>query len=134
MTTRLKVLDHVLEVLQFPQAVITAIKDDGSVGSVGLLSNIDTDSFLQLEGVKIGHSKSLELFKFWVQDYVQVNDEFPLDWEIEFTEEVWEEYILKQSLLSLTAKPDVIKSEPNPSSLSFDRPRISFSNNSTSHK
>ena len=122
MTTRLKVLDHVLEVLQFPQAVITAIKDDGSVGSVGLLSNIDTDSFLQLEGVKIGHSKSLELFKFWVQDYVQVNDEFPLDWEIEFTEEVWEDYMLKQGMLSLAAKPKVIKTEIKPDPVSSANP------------
>ena len=89
MSTRLTVLNHVLEVLQFPQSVIDAIKDDASVGSVGLLTNIDGDQFLKLEGVKHSHTKSLYLFKLWFQEYVKVNRGTPVDWELEFTENIF---------------------------------------------
>ena len=70
MSTRLTVLNHVLEVLQFQQGVIDAIKGDASVGLVGLLTNIDGDQFLKLEGVKHSHTKSVDLFKLWFQEFM----------------------------------------------------------------
>ena len=114
MSTRLTVLNHVLEVLQFPQSVIDAIKDDASVGSVGLLTNIDGDQFLKLEGVKHSHTKSLYLFKLWFQEYVKVNRGTPVDWELEFTEDIWEEFMITQGLSNIEAKPASIPSAPVP--------------------
>ena len=114
MSTQLAVLYHVLEVLQFPLGVINAIKDDASVGSVGLLTNIDGDQFLKLEGVKHSHIKSLDLFKMWFQEYVEVNGGAPVDWELEFTKDVWEEFMIMQGLSKNAAKHASVPSAPVP--------------------
>ena len=73
MTTRLAILQHVLEILQFPKDVKDAIIDEASIKSVGLFANIDANRFLAMEGVKHGDVKSLELFKEWFQGFYTVN-------------------------------------------------------------
>ena len=114
MTTRLAVLNHVLDILQFPQEVKDAIQVEASVKSVGLFANIEADRLLELEGVKHGHVKSLELFKQWFQDYIILNGRTPDDWEMEFTEEVWEDFMIDQALKKLNTKLVITFSAPIP--------------------
>ena len=114
MTTRLAVLNHVLDILQFPQEVKDAIQEEASVKSVGLFANIEADRFLELEGVKHGHAKSMELFKLWFQDYIMMNSGTPEDWEIEFTEEVWEDFMIEQALRKLKTSPVLTSPAPVP--------------------
>ena len=114
MMARLAVLNHVLDILQYPQEVKDVIQLDASIKSVVLFTNIESDRLLALEGVKHGHMKSLELFKEWFQDYVMMNGGTPDDWFIEFTENVWEEFMIGQALKKFTAKSAAIPSAPMP--------------------
>ena len=48
--------------------------------------------------IKLGHVKSINLFKEWILNYMESNDDnLPQDWIIAFTTEIYDQFIIKKS-------------------------------------
>ena len=98
MTTRLSILNHVFDIMEIPREIQDALKDN-AIKSVGALINLDQSELMQIQEIRIGHIQALLLFKSWFSKYIGSNGNVPSDWISTFTEDVWEDFMLKEAVL-----------------------------------
>ena len=102
MSTRLATLKHVLDIMEIPDEIQEAMKDI-SVRSIGSLNNLSHEELMAVDDMKVGHVQALLMFKVWFGKYVKEYDGIPTDWITTFTEEIWEEFLLLESVKVKTA-------------------------------
>lgn len=104
MSTRQSALNHVLGVLDLSDEAKKLLQDN-AIKSISTLSMITEDEFTKLcekhESVLLlGYVKSILTFKKWCSNFTNDNPDKSLiniDWKDEFTIEMWEDFIFKES-------------------------------------
>ena len=85
--TRAVAVSHVMTVLDFNQEIREYLKEQG-YATIGQLLSIAAQDIEDLktesEGLfKLRHAKSIKLFKEWILNYMESNDDnLPQDWKI----------------------------------------------------
>jgi len=94
-TNKKEIFDHVFKTLEIPEEVQDFFKSTWQIKSVGMLINIDQEKMMDQDEIVYGHVAAIALFIEWLKQYITDHEgKTPLNWEFEFTEDIWEDYIL----------------------------------------
>ena len=84
--------------MEIPTEIQGALKYS-IVKSIVALTNLGQSNLMQIQEIIIGYTQALLLFKTWLSKYLVTNGNVPNDWISTFTEDVWENFMLKKTVL-----------------------------------
>jgi len=95
--SRIEILEYVLTVIGLTTNQISYMEEEMNIKSIGILINTNEEAFQNADTnvLKTGDYVSFLLFANWMDNYKNENGAFPQDWTNNFSESIWDNYILE---------------------------------------
>ena len=96
--TRKEVLEYVLKTIEIPESV-SFVLDDLGIKSIPILINVNEKALMEHEEIPLANVTAIVLFAQWLKVYTENHKgKPPTNWETEFTEDIWDQFVLQRGL------------------------------------